>query len=146
MDWIEISVRADGEAAEAVSESAIQSPEQPADGQGGAVTEVGGFDPVGEAHGPIVNVRTYSPADAADTSERQRHIEEGLWLGRIHPLGEPVVRRLAEEDWAKSGRRTTTRCASAGAFWSPTLLGATFALCSNRVPCPCEIFQRSYVW
>ncbi len=101
-DWIEISVRADGEAAEAVSELFNRLNSRP-DGQGGAVTEVGGFDPVGEAHEPVVNVRTYLPAGAVDSAERQRQIEEGLWfLGRIHPLGEPVVRRLAEEDWANA--------------------------------------------
>jgi ribosomal protein L11 methyltransferase len=101
-DWIEISVRADGEAAEAVSELFNRLNSRP-DGQGGAVTEIGGFDPVGEAHRPIVNVRTYLPADLPDTPERRRQIEEGLWfLGRIHPLGEPVVRRLAEEDWANA--------------------------------------------
>ena len=102
MDWIEISVQADGEAAEAVSELFNRLNSRP-DGQGGAVTEVGGFDPVGEAHEPVVNVRTYLPAGTADTAERQRQIEEGLWfLGRIHPLGEPIVRRLAEEDWANA--------------------------------------------
>jgi ribosomal protein L11 methyltransferase len=102
MDWIEISVRADGEAAEAVSALFNRLNSRP-DGQGGAVTEVGGFDPVGEAHEPVVNVRTYLPAGAADTPERQRQIEEGLWfLGRIHPLGEPIVHSLAEEDWANA--------------------------------------------
>jgi ribosomal protein L11 methyltransferase len=101
-DWIEISVRADGEAAEAVSELFNRLNSRP-DGQGGAVTEVGGFDPIGEAHHPVVTVRTYLPAGNSETPARQRQIEEGLYfLGRIHPLGEPVVRRLAEEDWANA--------------------------------------------
>ena len=102
MDWIEISVRADGEAAEAVSELFNRLNSRP-DGQGGAVTEVGGFDPVGEAHHPLVTVRTYLPADWPESAERQRQIEMGLWfLGRIHPLGEPMIRTLAEEDWANA--------------------------------------------
>jgi len=102
MDWIAISVQADGEAAEAVSELFNRLNSRP-DGQGGAVTEVSGFDPIGEDHHPVVTVCTYLPAAAADTPERQRQIEEGLWyLGRIHPLGEPQVRRLAEEDWANA--------------------------------------------
>ena len=51
MDWIEISVQADGEAAEAVSELFNRLNSRP-DGQGGAVTEVSGFDPVGDDHHP----------------------------------------------------------------------------------------------
>ena len=76
MDWIEISVRADGEAAEAVSELFNRLNSRP-DGQGGAVTEVSGFDPIGDDHHPFVTVKTYLPADELDTVERQRQIEEG---------------------------------------------------------------------
>ena len=102
MNWIEISVQADGEAAEAVSGLFNRLNSRP-DGQGGAVTEVGGFDLVGENHHPTIVVKTYLPADAADTPEVQRQIEEGLWyLGRIYPLGEVQVRPLAEEDWANA--------------------------------------------
>jgi ribosomal protein L11 methyltransferase len=73
------------------------------DGEGGAVIEVAGFDPVGDNHRPFVTVRTYLPADLPELDERRRQIEEGLWfLGRIHPLGEPQIRRLAEEDWANA--------------------------------------------
>lgn len=102
MEWIEISVEADGEAAEAVSELFNRLNGRP-DGQGGAVTEVAGFDPVGEDHHPIVTVKTYLPADDLDAAERRRQIEEGLWfLGRIHPLAAPRVHRLAETDWANA--------------------------------------------
>ncbi len=102
MNWIEISVRADGEAAEAVSELFNRLNSRP-DGQGGAVTEMGGFDPIGEDHHPFVIVKTYLPAGEADTADRQRQIEEGLWyLGRIYPLSEVVVQPLAEEDWANA--------------------------------------------
>ena len=102
MDWIEISVEADGEAAEAVSELFNRLNARP-DGAGGAVTEVSGFDPVGEDHQPVITVRTYLPADSPDTPQRRRQIEKGLWfLGRIHALGEPQVRALAETDWANA--------------------------------------------
>jgi ribosomal protein L11 methyltransferase len=102
MDWIEISVQADGEAAEAVSGLLNRLNSRP-DGQGGAVTEVGGFDPVGEDHHPTVVVKTYLPADAEETPAIQRQIEEGLWhLSRIYPLGEVRVQPLAEEDWANA--------------------------------------------
>jgi ribosomal protein L11 methyltransferase len=102
VDWIEIAVHADGEAAEAVSELFNRLNSRP-DGQGGAVTEIGGFDPVGEDHRPTLVVKTYLPADDLQANERQQQIEEGLWfLGRIHPLGQPQVRRLAEDDWANA--------------------------------------------
>lgn len=102
MDWIEISVAADGEAAEAVSELFNRLNSRP-DGQGGAVTEVGGFDGVGDNHQPVMTVKTYLPTGDAASQEVQRQIEEGLWfLGRLYPLGEPQVRRLAEEDWANA--------------------------------------------
>jgi ribosomal protein L11 methyltransferase len=102
MDWIEISVTADGEAAEAVSELFNRLNSRP-DGQGGAVTEVGGWDPIGEDHHPFVIVKTYLPADEPSTTGIQRQIEEGLWfLGRVYPLGEPQIRPLQEEDWANA--------------------------------------------
>jgi len=102
MNWIEISVAADGEAAEAVSELFNRLNARP-DGQGGAVTEVGGFDPVGEDHHPTVVVKTYLSSDDPAAGETQRQIEEGLWfLGRLYPLGEPHVRALKDEDWANT--------------------------------------------
>jgi ribosomal protein L11 methyltransferase len=102
MDWIEISVAADGEAAEAVSELFNRLNSRP-DGQGGAVTEVGGWDPIGEDHHPFVIVKTYLPAGEPSTAGIQRQIEEGLWfLGRVYPLGEPQIRPLKEEDWANA--------------------------------------------
>jgi len=117
MDWIEISVRADGEAAEAVSELFNRLNSRP-DGQGGAVTEVNGFDPIGDDHHPFVTVKTYLPADELDSVERQRQIEEGLWyLGRIHPLSEPQVRRLAEEDWANAWKASYHPLRIGQRFW-----------------------------
>lgn len=102
VDWIEISVQADGEAAEAVSELFNRLNSRP-DGQGAAVTEIAGFDPVGEDHRPVITVKTYLPADDPQAADLQREIEEGLWhLGRLYPLGEPRVRRLAETDWANA--------------------------------------------
>ena len=102
VDWIEISVAADGEAAEAVSELFNRLNSRP-DGQGGAVTEVGGWDPIGEDHHPFVIVKTYLADGEPSTAATQRQIEEGLWfLGRVYPLGEPQIRPLKEEDWANA--------------------------------------------
>ena len=83
MQWTEISVQCDGEAAEAVAELFNRFNSRPGEGASGAVIEVGGFDAYGELTEPVVTVRTYLPADDA---ERRRQIEEGLWfLGRLYP-------------------------------------------------------------
>jgi ribosomal protein L11 methyltransferase len=133
MNWIEISVQADGEAAEAVSELFNRLNSRP-DGQGGAVTEIGGFDPIGEDHHPLVLVKTYLPSDDPGTSARQQQIEEGLWfLGRVHPLGEPQVRMLAEKDWANAWKTS----------YQPLRIGRRFlvipAWLANDVPGASEV-------
>jgi ribosomal protein L11 methyltransferase len=103
MDWVEISVLCDGEAAEAVAELFNRFNSRPGEGQTGAVIEVGGFDAYGELTEPVVTVRTYLPAGDAG---RKRQIEEGLWfLGRLYPIPEPSIRALAEEDWANAWKR-----------------------------------------
>ena len=117
MDWIEISVQADGEAAEAVSELFNRLNSRP-DGQGGAVTEVGGFDPVGENHRPMIVVKTYLPTGADETPHIQQQIEEGLWyLGRIYPLGELRIRPLADEDWANAWKASYRPLRIGRRFW-----------------------------
>jgi len=101
LNWIEISVRCDGEGAEAVSEL-FNCYNAGAGGHGGAVVEIGGFDALGELMQPMVTVRTYLPA----TEEGRalcRRIKEGLWLlGLLYPLPEAQVRELGETDWAEA--------------------------------------------
>lgn len=105
MKWLEISVECDGEAAEAVSELFNRLNSSPANDQGGAVVEVGGFDPTGRLDQPRVTVRTYVPVSRT-SDERRQKIVEGLWfLGRIYPIPEPTIRELAEEDWAYGWRK-----------------------------------------
>ncbi len=100
MKWLEISVQCDGEAAEAVSELFNRFNKSQGETQAGAVIEVAGFDAIGRLIDPLVTVRTYLPQDETGR-ERRRRIEEGLWfLSRIHPIPEPLIRELAEEDWA----------------------------------------------
>lgn len=102
MNWIEISVQCDGEAAEAVSELFNRFNSAP--GQGGAVFEVSGWNAVGELTERRVTVRTYLP-EGESFDERRRKIEEGLWfLGAIYPMPEPEIREVAEEDWALAWR------------------------------------------
>lgn len=102
MKWLEISVQADGEAAEAVCELFNRY------GQGGAVIEEM-LAPDDEASTylpqPLVQVKTFLPLKDDFETQRQR-LEEGLWhLGQLYPIPPPQVRELADEDWAEAWRR-----------------------------------------
>ena len=100
--WLEISVPANAESVEAVSELlarygynegvVIEEPyRQDEDGDNLTV------DPTRP-----VQVRTYLPVDAQLAEQRQA-IEEGIWhLRQIGGVGEPTTRGLAEEDWANA--------------------------------------------
>ena len=88
MDWIEVSIRADGEAAEAVSE--LLNRYVP----GGAVIEQ---DP--NASDKLTLKVFLSPG----APETRRKIEEGLWhLGQIYPIPEPLFRLLPHREWAEA--------------------------------------------
>jgi ribosomal protein L11 methyltransferase len=94
-EWLEISVRVDGEAAEAVSELFNRY------GRGGAVVEhrvaggLGAHDDVDE-----MRVKAYIPAE--DRALKQR-IEEALWhLGQLYPIPAPEFTVLGEADWAEA--------------------------------------------
>jgi len=103
LDWLEISVTTDSEAAEAVVELFNRY------GQGQAVVEIPldrfeyELDP--EPQPTSVIVKTYLRADGS-SAEAQRRVEEGLWhLGRVYPIPDPVIRVLAEEDWAEAWKQ-----------------------------------------
>jgi ribosomal protein L11 methyltransferase len=101
MKWLEISVRVDGEAAEAVCEL-FNRLYRNGEGAGNAVIEADGYNARGELVDTSVVVKTYVPLDQRLDEVRQR-IEEGLWhLGRIYPIPEPGFRELAPEDWANA--------------------------------------------
>lgn len=95
-DYLELSVPVDGEAAEAVCELFERH-------GGGAVVEVrlrAGTAEGADLPVPEARVTTYIPADDVDARTR---LEVGLWhLGMLYPVPEPVVRRLAEADWAEA--------------------------------------------
>jgi ribosomal protein L11 methyltransferase len=98
--WLEISVTTDGEAAEAV----VELFNRYGHGQSVIETPVDCFEyELVDAPPPsTVIVRTYLPLDRSAEDARQR-IEEGIWhLSQIHPIPEPIVRELSEEDWAES--------------------------------------------
>ena len=103
MDWLEISVTTDSEAAEAVVELFNRH------GRGQAVIEIpqDRFEYELEPETPpaSVIVKTYLPNDGS-AAAAQRRLEEGLWhLGRVYPIPDPVLRELAERDWAEAWKR-----------------------------------------
>lgn len=103
MDWLEISVTTDSEAAEAVVELFNRY------GHGQAVVEIpqDRFEYELDADGqsaPVI-VKTYLRADGS-ASTGQRRVEEGLWhLGQVYPIPEPVIRVLAETDWTEAWKQ-----------------------------------------
>lgn len=103
VDWLEIRVTTDGEAAEAVVELFNRY------GHGQAVVELP-LDAFEHELEPdyqpaYVIVKTYLRADGSDSRAQQR-VEEGLWhLRQIYPLPEPVIRLLAEKDWTEAWKR-----------------------------------------
>lgn len=100
MQWLEISVQADGEAGEAIVE--VFNPL----GEGGAVIEtLYHQDDTPYAGEPVVRIKTYLPADGEGV-QRRRQIEEALWhLSQLYPIPEPQIRQLTEEDWAEAWKR-----------------------------------------
>jgi ribosomal protein L11 methyltransferase len=111
MAWLELSVAADQEAAESISEllaqygyqggvtvEATPPPDAPADQPGVPL-------PLEAAPQFPVVLRTYLPLDEHAEATRQR-IEQALWhLGQMRPVGPLQTRVLHEEDWANTWKR-----------------------------------------
>jgi ribosomal protein L11 methyltransferase len=92
MEWLEVSVTAENEAAEAVAEVLSRYAHR------GVVIEAG---PGGWNAGPVA-VRAYLPADDQLRANKRR-VEEALWhLGQIRPISAPTFRPVAEADWAEA--------------------------------------------
>jgi ribosomal protein L11 methyltransferase len=92
MEWLEVSVAVENEAAEVVAEVLARYAYR------GVAIEAG---PEGWDAGPVV-VRAYLPADDQLRANR-RGIEEALWhLGQIRPIPAPTFRPVAEVDWAEA--------------------------------------------
>ncbi|MFN2272938.1 MAG: 50S ribosomal protein L11 methyltransferase [Anaerolineae bacterium] len=92
MEWLEVSVPVDNEAAEAVAEVLSRYAYH------GVVIETG---PEGWSTEPVV-VRAYLPADEHVRANRRR-VEEALWhLGQIWPIPDPTFRPVAEADWEEA--------------------------------------------
>ena len=104
VNWLEVSLLVEGEAAEAVADALARfAPE------GGVVIESTSIQAVAEMEGQEegrpagpLRVRCYLPADG-QLEDTRRRLEEALWhLGRILPLPEPTYRPVAEADWAEA--------------------------------------------
>ena len=102
MSWLELSVTAEHEAVESVSELFARV------GYNGGVAIEQPF--VGSPDGPEyridtskpVVIRTYVPLDDQAEEARAR-LEQGLWaLGMLRQVGSLETRTLAEEDWANA--------------------------------------------
>lgn len=92
MEWLEVSVTVESEAAEAVAEVLSCYACR------GVAIEAG---PDGWNAGPVV-VRAYLPADS-QLQAKKRRVEEALWhLRQIWPIPAPTFRSVAEEDWAQA--------------------------------------------
>ena len=104
MNWLEISVLADGEAAEAISEVFNRYADEH-EGTAGAVVELTGFDSRGELTAPLMSVRTYV-RQGPQAAALVRKVEEALWhLQMLYAFAEPTVREVAEEDWANAWKQ-----------------------------------------
>ncbi len=98
MDWLEVSVQVDGEAAEVVSEVFNRY------GHGGAVIEEA-IRETDEAVGGTLTAKAYLPFENGQ-ARGQREIEEALWhLSRLYPIPVPRFRHLSEEDWAHAWKK-----------------------------------------
>ncbi len=95
MNWLEVSVEVEAEAAEAVAEVLSRYVHR------GVAIEAG---PDGWHAGPVL-VRAYLPDDD-ELWGKKRKIQEGLWhLGQIASIPEPSFRTVAEEDWTAAWKK-----------------------------------------
>lgn len=100
MNWIEVSVEVDGEAAEAVADVFQRY------GHQGVAIEQAGFpievwpDEIPPADRLIV--RAYFPDDERAEAAKQA-LREALWhMSRLYPIPEPVFHTVRDEDWAEA--------------------------------------------
>lgn len=92
MEWLEVSVAVENEAAEAVADVLSRYAYH------GVVIEAG---PDSWNAGPVI-IRAYLPADD-QLGVNKRSVEEALWhLGQIRPIPAPTFRPVAEADWAEA--------------------------------------------
>ena len=100
MNWIEVSIEVDGEAAEAVADVLQRY------GHQGVAIEQAAFPievwPEEIPPADKLIVRAYFPEnDEADAA--QQRLREALWhMSRLYPMPEPTFRTVDDEDWAEA--------------------------------------------
>lgn len=115
MQWLELSVSADQEAAESVGELlarygynsgvVIEPAWMPNDAEPG---EASTYQPYHNDPARPITLRTYLPLDEHAEETRQQ-IEQALWyLGQLRPVGALTVRTLQEQDWANAWKEHYT--------------------------------------
>jgi len=121
VDWIEVSLEVDGEAAEAVADLLARY------GHQGVAIEQAGFpievwpDEIPPADRLIV--RAYFPADERAEAARQQ-LREALWhMGQLYPMPEPTFTVVREEDWAEAWKQ----------HYHPLRLGRRLYVCPQWV-------------
>lgn len=102
MSWLELSVSADQEGAEAVYELFSR---YTAGRTAGVELMAEGGGQGRDAPPSTFVVRGYLPLDGRE-EELAEHIREGLWhLGQVHPLGELEAAKIQEDDWLQLWRK-----------------------------------------
>ncbi len=95
MEWLEVKLTVEAEAAEAVAEVLSRYAPQ------GVAIDLGTGSPAEH-----VTVRAFLACDET-IAERQRQVEEGLWhLSQIWPMPAPTFTSIADQDWTASWRET----------------------------------------
>jgi len=121
--WLEVSLRVDGELAEAVADVFARfAPE-------GVVMEQGvDFSESGAEGRPsgVVTVRVYLLIDA-HVNEKRRKLEEALYfLGVIQPLPAPTFNEIHEQDWMEAWK----------AHYEPIPIGKRLIIVPTRMESP----------
>jgi ribosomal protein L11 methyltransferase len=103
VNWIQVTLRVDGEAAEAVAEALRPF------AHGGVSLEQAAAD-----HSPIaarprleneITVSIYYPT-TEDSPARRRRLEEILWhMSQLYPIPAPAFETVQEEDWANAWKQ-----------------------------------------
>jgi ribosomal protein L11 methyltransferase len=103
MNWIEVSLEVDGEAAEAVADVLRRY------GHQGVAIEQAGFPievwPEEIPPADSLIVRAYFP-DNADAEGTKQKLREALWhMGQLYPMPEPAFNVVKDEDWAEAWKQ-----------------------------------------
>lgn len=99
MYWLEVSVRTDGEGAEAIAEALKPFAHQ----ESVVLEQLGDMDDLDPAAlETAVAVKIYVAAEKDTPAYRQRIAEIVYQYGRLYPIPPPTFRKLEDQDWANA--------------------------------------------